>query len=156
MSRRKSHGRHTRSWRQSLHRARSIADRDAARALIRHWYIIQIGATTPPSLEEWRIRTKEFREDLEWAVGKTRRRKIPRSRLYLSPVFHALRLPDHQKPRFRQLTLSFRIARASGAMNTPGAKEPERFTLNPLHDSLAAITPQNAFAWFRHCGDALD
>ena len=45
-----------------------LPDRDAARALIRHWSIIQIGATTPPSLEEWRISTKEFREDLEWAV----------------------------------------------------------------------------------------
>jgi hypothetical protein len=43
-------------------------DRDAACALIRHWSIIQIGATTPPSLEKWRISTKEFREDLEWAV----------------------------------------------------------------------------------------
>ena len=26
-------------------------------------------ATTPPSLERWRISTKEFREDLEWAVN---------------------------------------------------------------------------------------
>jgi hypothetical protein len=46
----------------------SLPDRDVARSLIRHWSIIQIGATTPPSLEEWRISTKEFREDLEWAV----------------------------------------------------------------------------------------
>ena len=45
-----------------------LPDRDVARALIRHWSIIQIGATTPPSLEGWRISTKEFREDLEWAV----------------------------------------------------------------------------------------
>jgi hypothetical protein len=45
-----------------------LPDRDVARALIRHWSIIQIGATTPPSLEEWRISTKEFRENLEWAV----------------------------------------------------------------------------------------
>ena len=45
-----------------------LPDRDVARALIRHWSIIQIGATTPPSLEKWRISTKEFREDLEWAV----------------------------------------------------------------------------------------
>jgi hypothetical protein len=47
---------------------RPLPDRDVARALIRHWSIIQIGATTPPSLEEWRISTKEFRENLEWAV----------------------------------------------------------------------------------------
>jgi hypothetical protein len=46
-----------------------LPDRDTARALIRHWSIIQIGATTPPSLERWRISTKEFREDLEWAVN---------------------------------------------------------------------------------------
>jgi hypothetical protein len=45
-----------------------LPDRDAARALIRHWSIIQIGATTRRSLEEWRISTKEFRDDLEWAV----------------------------------------------------------------------------------------
>jgi hypothetical protein len=45
-----------------------LPDRDAARALIRPWSIIQIGATTPRSLEEWRISTKEFRDDLEWAV----------------------------------------------------------------------------------------
>jgi hypothetical protein len=35
-----------------------LPDRDVARALIRYWSIIQIGATTPP----W------FREDLEWAM----------------------------------------------------------------------------------------
>jgi hypothetical protein len=45
-----------------------LPDRDAARALIRHWSIIQIGATTPPSLERWHISKKELREDLEWAV----------------------------------------------------------------------------------------
>src|SRR5580658_3845254 len=45
-----------------------LPDRDVARALIRHWSIIQIGATTPPSLEKWRISRKKFREDLEWAV----------------------------------------------------------------------------------------
>jgi hypothetical protein len=43
-------------------------DREAACALIRHWSIIQIGATIPHSLDKWRISTKEFREDLEWAV----------------------------------------------------------------------------------------
>ena len=43
-------------------------DRDAALALVRHWSIIRIGATTPASLEKWRISTLEFREDLEWAV----------------------------------------------------------------------------------------
>jgi hypothetical protein len=37
-------------------------------ALVKHWSVIQIGATTPPALEEWRISTREFREHLEWAV----------------------------------------------------------------------------------------
>ena len=36
--------------------------------LVHHWSIIQIGAKTPPDLERWRISTREFREDLEWAV----------------------------------------------------------------------------------------
>ena len=43
-------------------------DRETALALVRHWSIIRIGASTPASLENWRISTKEFREDLEWAV----------------------------------------------------------------------------------------
>jgi hypothetical protein len=43
-------------------------DRVAARALARHWSVIRIGSTTPPELQQWSIRTREFREDLEWAV----------------------------------------------------------------------------------------
>jgi hypothetical protein len=43
-------------------------DREAALALVRHWSIIRIGAATPASLEKWHISTREFREDLEWAV----------------------------------------------------------------------------------------
>jgi hypothetical protein len=39
-----------------------------ARELAQHWSIIQIGATTPPALEPWRIITREFRENLAWAV----------------------------------------------------------------------------------------
>jgi hypothetical protein len=41
---------------------------EVARALAQHWSIIQIGATRPPALERWRIVTREFRENLEWAV----------------------------------------------------------------------------------------
>lgn len=41
---------------------------DEALALVRHWSIIQIGAVTPPELAGWTISTKEFRENLEWAV----------------------------------------------------------------------------------------
>jgi hypothetical protein len=43
-------------------------DREQAFQLARHWSFIEIGQTTPPLLLPWRISTKEFREDLEWAV----------------------------------------------------------------------------------------
>jgi hypothetical protein len=43
-------------------------DRATAMALARHWSIIQINRETPPALAAWTISTKEFREDLEWAV----------------------------------------------------------------------------------------
>ena len=42
--------------------------RETALALVRQWSVIRIGAGTPPALSEWRISTKEFREDLEWAI----------------------------------------------------------------------------------------
>jgi hypothetical protein len=42
--------------------------RAAALALVRHWSVIQIGQTAPPELDRWRISTREFRENLEWAV----------------------------------------------------------------------------------------
>ena len=54
-----------------------LPDQPAAVALARHWSIIQIeqigqiepfGQTTPTSLQPWTIRTKEFRENLAWAV----------------------------------------------------------------------------------------
>jgi hypothetical protein len=43
-------------------------DRTTALALARHWSIIQIGRTTPASLQSWSIVTRAFREDLAWAV----------------------------------------------------------------------------------------
>jgi hypothetical protein len=43
-------------------------DRAAALELARHWSLIRIGGKTPPALERWRISTREFRENLEWAV----------------------------------------------------------------------------------------
>jgi hypothetical protein len=43
-------------------------DRATALELARHWSLIQIGGKTPPALERWRISTREFRENLEWAV----------------------------------------------------------------------------------------
>ena len=43
-------------------------DDATAHELVRHWSMIRIGAVTPPHLEAWRISTREFREDLVWAV----------------------------------------------------------------------------------------
>ena len=45
-----------------------LPERESALALVRHWSIIQIGQTTPVNLQKWSIRTREFRENLEWAV----------------------------------------------------------------------------------------
>jgi hydrogenase maturation protease len=43
-------------------------DRETALALVHHWSLIRIGGETPAALRSWRISTKEFREDLEWAI----------------------------------------------------------------------------------------
>ncbi|MEX2261396.1 MAG: hypothetical protein WD696_05560 [Bryobacteraceae bacterium] len=45
-----------------------LPDRATALALVRHWSLIQIGGTTPPPLDGWRISSREFRENLAWAV----------------------------------------------------------------------------------------
>src|ERR1700716_969952 len=45
-----------------------LPDRASALALVKDWSLIQIGATTPPSLQQWTIRTREFGENVEWAV----------------------------------------------------------------------------------------
>jgi len=45
-----------------------LPDREVALALVRHWSLIQIGATTPPALSSWDIVFREFRENLGWAV----------------------------------------------------------------------------------------
>jgi hypothetical protein len=45
-----------------------LPDRSIAHALVRHWSLIQIGATTPPALDRWHVISREFRENLEWAV----------------------------------------------------------------------------------------
>jgi hypothetical protein len=37
-------------------------------ALVRHWSIIQIGEAKSLSFDQWEIKSKEFRENLEWAV----------------------------------------------------------------------------------------
>lgn len=45
-----------------------MPDRAQSLALVRHWSVIQIGQPAPAEFERWRISTKEFRENLEWAV----------------------------------------------------------------------------------------
>lgn len=45
-----------------------LPPREIALDLVRHWSLIQIGAPTPPHLDQWRIISKAFRENLEWAV----------------------------------------------------------------------------------------
>jgi hypothetical protein len=45
-----------------------LPKREIALALVRHWSVIHIGSTMPPPLTEWEIVTREFRENLEWAV----------------------------------------------------------------------------------------
>ncbi len=45
-----------------------LPDQDIALALVRQWSLIQIGATTPPLLDRWHIVSREFRENLTWAV----------------------------------------------------------------------------------------
>jgi hypothetical protein len=45
-----------------------LPDRATALALAQHWSIVQIGRETPIALRGWSISTKEFRENLEWAI----------------------------------------------------------------------------------------
>jgi hypothetical protein len=43
-------------------------DSVTARALAQHWSLIRIGSQTPAALAQWRISTREFRENLTWAI----------------------------------------------------------------------------------------
>jgi hypothetical protein len=43
-------------------------DEATALAMVRHWSIIQIGEARSLSFDQWEIKSKEFRENLEWAV----------------------------------------------------------------------------------------
>lgn len=45
-----------------------LPDRETAMALVQHWSLIQIDAITPPALIPWCIISREFRENLQWAV----------------------------------------------------------------------------------------
>jgi hypothetical protein len=45
-----------------------LPDEKNALALARHWSVIRIGEAPASSFGQWQIRSKEFRENLEWAV----------------------------------------------------------------------------------------
>ena len=45
-----------------------MPDRESALVLARWWSVIQIGRAPPADLRRWTIRTREFRENLAWAV----------------------------------------------------------------------------------------
>lgn len=45
-----------------------LPDAETAMALAREWSLIRIGWTAPVELAGWRIVSRAFRENLEWAV----------------------------------------------------------------------------------------
>ena len=45
-----------------------LPDRETALALVRQWSIIRIGGLPSPALDSWQIVSREFRENLQWAV----------------------------------------------------------------------------------------
>jgi len=45
-----------------------LPDEVMALAIVRHWSIIRIGEVKSSSFGQWHIESKEFRENLEWAV----------------------------------------------------------------------------------------
>jgi hypothetical protein len=45
-----------------------LPDEANALAMLRHWSIVQIGVAKSSSFGPWQIRSKEFRENLEWAL----------------------------------------------------------------------------------------
>ncbi len=45
-----------------------LPDRETALALVRQWSIIHIGGRPSPALDGWQIVSREFRENLQWAV----------------------------------------------------------------------------------------
>jgi hypothetical protein len=45
-----------------------LPDEATALALVRYWSIIQISEAKSSSFGQWEMRSREFRENLEWAV----------------------------------------------------------------------------------------
>ncbi|MDQ6759154.1 MAG: hypothetical protein M3Z32_04710 [Acidobacteriota bacterium] len=69
---------------------------EVALALIRHWSLIQIGATTPPHLDQWHIVSREFRENLEWAVVAPGESEISAAVTALLDELSARGIPIHR------------------------------------------------------------
>jgi len=72
-----------------------LPDRATALALVRHWSVIQIGAATPAALNQWSISTREFREDLEWAVLAAGDREMSQAVAELLSELSARGVPIH-------------------------------------------------------------
>jgi len=53
-----------------------LPDRETALALVRQWSLIRIGETRSLALEKWQIVSREFRENLKWAVIVPAEREI--------------------------------------------------------------------------------
>ncbi|MFN3323522.1 MAG: hypothetical protein ACK5AZ_08510 [Bryobacteraceae bacterium] len=86
-----------------------LPSKDCARALARRWSLIGIGTgidmTRPEPGSKWRVSTREFREDLEWAVVLETG----------APLTEAVRtLLDELKAR------GVVVHRATGPFDTPG------------------------------------
>src|SRR5260221_13093284 len=75
-----------------------LPDRATALALVRHWSVIQIGATTPPALDRWSISSREFREDLEWAVVTPGDGEISQAVAVLLGELPAMEVAIHDSP----------------------------------------------------------
>jgi hypothetical protein len=56
-----------------------IPDDASAMEMARHWSIVQIGGEKSLRFRQWEIRTKQFRENLEWAVIVSGESKISES-----------------------------------------------------------------------------
>ena len=73
-----------------------LPDEANALAMARHWSIVRIGGEKSARFEKWEIRTKEFRENLEWAVVVPGERDISDGVLKLLKEIAARGIEIHQ------------------------------------------------------------
>jgi hypothetical protein len=73
-----------------------LPDEAAALALARHWSIVQIGEEKSLSFQQWKIRTKEFRENLQWAVIVPGDREVSPGAAELLAELAARGIPIHR------------------------------------------------------------